>query len=491
MQSKFITSLCVLVLLEGCQDESLSSKIYMPDNSSAVVLRSEVDTTLHELIQRQGVTGDPVQGQTLPSIESPLAQLGMQLFFSKTLSGNKDVACATCHHPLLGGGDNLSLSIGINATDPDVLGHKRLLQGQLAPGVPRNAPTTFNIGLWKQFMFHDGRVAQVEGGITTPDVSDSLPDPRAGANLVHAQARFPVTSNHEMRGTTFDAGGTVQSCRDRLAERLGGYGNNTPAEDALSAEETDYWLAAFRQVYQQPQAQASALITEQNIAAALSEYERSQVFVNNAWKQYVQGDLAAISEPAKQGAVLFYRERAAGGYACASCHRGDFFTDEQFHHVLIPPIGPGKGNPDPNQQQDYGRWLVTHNPDDKFRFRTPSLLNVAVTGPWAHNGAYTSLEAMVKHMLNPFQAALNYDVKQLQQPTIQTQQLQQNLREMLGGNTDMAGQAYRAEDVQYLVAFLQTLTDPCVTRPDCMSRWIPSTDLAKQDPMGLQLNARF
>lgn len=488
MQLNFITLVCVLLLLEGCQEERPANNIHMPGNSSAPILRSELDTALSRLIQQHGLTGDPLQGQTLPSIESPLAQLGMKLFFSKALSGDMEVACVTCHHPLLGGGDNLSLSIGVNASDPDVLGHKRLLQGNLTPGVPRNAPTTFNIGLWKQFMFHDGRVAQTEAGITTPDVPYPQPDPRAGGNLVHAQARFPVTSDHEMRGETFDAGGTAQSCRDSLAERLGGYGNTY--SDDLPAAETRYWLEAFRNTYQQPQGQAAELVTEQNIAAAIAEYERSQVFVNNPWKQYVRGDLASISEPAKQGALLFFREHDAGGYACASCHRGDFFTDEQFYNVLMPPIGPGKGNANPDVQQDYGRWLVTQNPDDKFRFRTPSLLNVAVTGPWGHNGAYTTLDATVRHMLNPFQAALNYDIAQLQQPNIPTGQLQQNLREMLGNNTDIAGQEYREEDVQHLLAFLQTLTDPCVTRQDCMSRWIPSADPAQQDPLGLQLNAQ-
>jgi cytochrome c peroxidase len=93
-------------------------------------------------------------------------------------------------------------------------------------------------------------------------------------------------------------------------------------------------------------------------------------------------------------------------------------------------------------------------------------------------------------MLNPFQAALHYDIAQLQQPNIPTGQLQQNLREMLGNNTDIAGQEYREEDVQHLLAFLQTLTDPCVTRQGCMSRWIPSADPAQQDPLGLQLNAQ-
>ncbi|MEB4589794.1 cytochrome c peroxidase [Candidatus Thiothrix sp. Deng01] len=487
MQLQFFILICALTLLQGCNDERAAS-IYIPNNSSAPVLRSDLDSSLRELIQQYGLKGDPAQQLALPSIETPLAQLGMKLFFSKTLSGNLDVACATCHHPLLGGGDNLSLSIGVDAIDTDILGNKRMLQGNLTPGVPRNAPTTFNIGLWKQFMFHDGRVESTGSGITTPDVAYPLPDPLAGANLAHAQARFPVTSNHEMRGKTFDAGGTTQSCRERLAERLGGYGVGA---GLLQPEETQYWLEQFRLAYQQPDAAAKQLITEQNIAAALSEYERSQIFTNNPWKQYVQGDLSAISESAKQGALLFFRKRGESGYDCASCHRGDFFTDEQFRNVLTPPIGPGKGNTDPAIQQDYGRWLVTHNPDDKFRFRTPSLLNVAVTGPWGHNGAFTALDGMVEHMLNPFQSAIHYNPAQLQQANVPSSHLQQNLREMLSCDTDIAGQEYRQEDVQLLLAFLNTLTDPCVTNPACMGKWTPSTDATQQDPQKLQLNATF
>ncbi len=132
MQLHFIALVCTCaLLLAACNDERVATTIHLPDNSSALVLRSELDITLGALTQRYGLTGDPVQGQTLPSIDSPLAQLGMKLFFSKALSGNLDVACATCHHPQLGGGDNLSLSIGVDVADPDVLGHKRLLQGNL------------------------------------------------------------------------------------------------------------------------------------------------------------------------------------------------------------------------------------------------------------------------------------------------------------------------------------------------------------------------
>lgn len=480
--------LCLLALLAACDNDKLPTNGHTPDNSSAPVLRAELDAALGQEIQRHHLRGDPVGERVMPSISSPKAQLGMQLFFSKALSGSLDVACATCHHPLLGGGDNLSLSIGVGALNPDALGHARILAGSKMPGVPRNAPTTFNIGLWQRFMFHDGRVGQLANGINTPDVPYPEVDPAAGASLVQAQARFPVTSLHEMRGEDFDPHGTAQSCRDLLAARLGGH---AVADKPLTAAENVYWLAAFRQAFNAPQATAGELITEQNIALLLAEYQRSQVLVDNAWNAYVQGDATAIDEDAKRGALLFFRERDNGGFACASCHRGDFFTDEQFHNVLLPAIGPGKGENDqePQQQQDFGRELVTGNPEDRYRFRTPSLLNVTATGPWGHNGAYTSLENMVRHMLNPFDAALAYDPQQLEQSPLQTGQLQQNLRAMLRENTDLPGQDYSGEDVRLLMAFLQTLTDPCVTDAACLARWIPDADT--QSPMGLQLKAQF
>ena len=72
-----------------------------------------------------GITGDATMGQALTSITNAKAQLGMKLFFTKGLGGDKDAACVTCHHPKLGGGDNLSLPIGVTAEIPDLLGPGR------------------------------------------------------------------------------------------------------------------------------------------------------------------------------------------------------------------------------------------------------------------------------------------------------------------------------------------------------------------------------
>jgi len=122
---------------------------------------SEADIALRLVIEANGLTGDPAEGLDLPSIDDPLAALGRKLFFSKSLGGDRDSACVSCHHPVLGGGDGLALSIGVGADDPDLLGPGRTHpDGELT--VPRNAPTTFNVALWQKGLFWDSRVEQLD-----------------------------------------------------------------------------------------------------------------------------------------------------------------------------------------------------------------------------------------------------------------------------------------------------------------------------------------
>ncbi|WMP19433.1 cytochrome-c peroxidase [Thiothrix lacustris] len=460
-----------------------------------------LDHELHRLIRTHGLTGDPAKDKEIPDIQTPAVQLGMRLFFSSSLSGNRDVACASCHHPLLGGDDDLSLSIGTGVIEPDKLGLGRTLRDGKAPLVSRNAPTTFNAALWRWGMFQDGRIeALLDGkdkstssaygipslgsnGFTTPDVAYPRTDFWAGSNLAQAQARFPLVFVEEMRGHDFNPELNNSAYRSKLAQRLGGY---DPSGNSLPEAVTQYWQAAFRQVYNAPDAPISTLITDQNITDLLSQYERSQLFVKNPWNQYVKGDLNAISSEAKQGALLFYRQPGSGGFGCVNCHQSNFFTDEGFHNLLIPPIGPSQADKDVTEAHgvDKGREAVTEKPEDRFRFRTPSLLNVEVTGPWGHNGAYTTLDGIVQHMLRPRSAALAYDPRQLQQAGVQTDHLAANLEAMLPYAKGLPEYEYTAEDVQQLVAFLKTLTDPCVKDAACLKPWIPAD--AEPDLMHVQ-----
>jgi len=429
------------------------------------------------------LTGDPVGDLTLPSINDPKAKLGMKLFFTKSLGGVNDSACVTCHHPALGGGDNLSLPIGVEAIDPNLLGEGRvydpsgLFYDNGFALVPRNAPTTYNVALWKRSLFWDGRIENVVDngvvqGIRTPDSDFGVIDPKAGANLAVAQARFPVTSRDEMR-STFEENSSNDQIRTHLALRL----SDTTASDYIA----NTWNEEFSPVY------GENSITYANISDAIGEYEQSQVFVNNPWNDYIKGNKSALSDSAKRGAKLFFDSYGDGGMSCVSCHSSDFFSDESFHAMAMPQVGVGKNE----NADDLGRFNETKT--EKYAFRTPSLLNVEMTGPWGHAGGYTTLEAVVRHMVNPETAIQNYDAAQLNE-NVNTQNFVVNTNKALAQlKSDRAvgistHQSVEASDAQIddLVSFLQALTDPCLKDKECIGKWIPQNEVG---PDSLQLNA--
>lgn len=461
-----------------------------------------LDQEVASLALVQGMDGDPTDGRSFPAPEEPLPQLGMRLFFSKSLGKDRDAACVTCHHPLLGGGDGLSLPIGVGAVDPDRLGPGRVHSASAAgfdggPTVPRNAPSTFNVGLRPEVLFFDGRVeslVQPTGGmpalIRTPDSAFGTIDPLAGDDLVMALSRFPVTSPVEMKG---HAAGALdnQQLREYLAGRLGGFGAG-----ASDLADTGYWLQQFRAGFQDPTGSAASLITEQNVARALGAYQRSQVLVDTPWRRYLAGDTGAISAQAKRGARHFLTDRGAGGKGCVACHGGDLFARDIFTNIAMPQLGrsPGDG---PAGTEDFGREHASGDAADRYAFRVPSLLNVAVTGPWGHSGAYTSLRAMVAHYRRPTEAARRYDRGQLSQPGIQnlftipanTQGAVDKLvADRAAGRRVLPDTPMTDQEVDEIVAFLETLTDPCTQDPGCMARWIPDP-VVGADPNGDQLLA--
>ena len=398
-----ISSLLVIsaaLSLTGCKlPEELVDQL--PDEE-----QSELDQQLSVLISDLSLNDHPQRD--LPSIDDALSQLGKKLFFTKSLGGQLDSACVTCHHPNLGGADGLSLSVGVDAVDTDLLGQGRTHIGGL-PLVPRNAPTIFNIGLWDMGLFHDSRVESlnvipgtngITGDIRTPDSAFAQADLSAGSNLASAQAAFPVTSSEEMRGETFEAGNSNNDVREHLAARLGNYGEG---EGELL---NNNWLSEFQTAFGSND-DAESLITFENIVHAIGEYERSMVFTDHPWQQYMDGDLDALSGDAKAGAVLFFTSVDEGGAGCAACHNGTLFSDEQHHVVAFPQIGPGKGD-GTSGDDDFGRERETGDTDDRYHFRTASLLNLTVTAPYGHSGSLATLEDVVRHYINPERSVEDY-----------------------------------------------------------------------------------
>jgi len=500
---KIVVVLVVVISGQGCGggESAASPDVAVPPTVPPVVVAPN-DTALRSLIASNGLSGDPSLGRALPDVNDPLVQLGKKLFFTKALGGEFDSACASCHHPILGGGDALSLPFGVGAVDPDLLGPGRGDASGL-PNVPRNAPTTFNIAMWDSGLFMDSRVESLgkevnqngaASGISTPDSGSNVIDNSAGADLAVAQARFPVTSVEEMRGTLESAGDST-ALRAHLAARLGDYGVGVNEIGA------NVWLNEF-QVAFQSSALAASLISFDNIVAALAAYERSQVFVDTPWREYVQGDNAAISDAAKRGAILFYTDANDQGGGCGQCHSGDLFSDEQHHTIGAPQFGPGKGN---INNHDFGRENITANAVERFRLRTPTLLNIEVTGPYMHTGAYESLGEVLDHYNNP-NGSVNdfFDAGgwcQLEQfATVPDcgnlyPNARQNTNQVLGkvNNERNANDPQALPNINLnpgerndIVAFLRTLTDPCVLDRACLSPWIPDVQEAADDH---QLNA--
>ncbi|MCB1647764.1 MAG: hypothetical protein KDI36_20050, partial [Pseudomonadales bacterium] len=446
---------------------------------------------LTALIEAQQLAVDPASNRNVPAITSDLAQLGKLLFFSSHLSGDEDVACVSCHHPTLGGADNLSLSVGVNAVNdqnlsaPSLLGPGR--HSEIAgnfPVVPRNAPTTFNSSLWDRGMFWDSRVESLQparnlngsaGAISTPDsltansADTNLPP---GITLPDAQARFPVTSVAEMRDV-FLPDADNQTLRQSLAGRFG-----------------PEWAPMFTAAFGDPD------ISFDRIAEAIAAYERSQTFTGSPWQQYVQGDIDALTDQQKTGAELFLTPVNEGGAGCNRCHSGSRFTDEQHHIVAFPQIS-----------DDRGRENVTGDTRDRYLFRTPSLLNITESAPYGHAGLYADLEAVVRHYVNPGNSVRDLygvvndlafanraevcDLPQIQLAITasgascealladgwlhSSSALDRLATPGVRGGLGPTPRLNNAETAA-LVAFLEALTDPCTEDRACLDPWIVDAD---------------
>lgn len=121
-------------------------------------------------------------------------------------------------------------------------------------------------------------------------------------------------------------------------------------------------------------------INADNLAYSIAAFERTLNTPNSPFDRYLHGDNEAISDQAKDGMVAFVDN------GCIACHRGPALTDSQFHAIQVPG------------SKDLGRFIVTGEESDKYRFRTPTLRNVAVTYPYMNNGATETLEEAVAIM---------------------------------------------------------------------------------------------
>lgn len=271
-------------------------------------------------------------GQTFPT----KAALGETLFFDPRLSGDSAVSCSTCHMPDKAWTDGQALANGYTST-----------------GYFRNTPTLLNASK-QQTLDWDGR-------FSGEDMDSAIRDHLAEAHFMRLDGRLMV-------------------------ERM----KQVPEYDE-----------AFIDLYGNE-------VSFGKVLDALGKFVATLESQHHPYFRFQAGDDGALSEQAQRGLALF--EGKAG---CSACHSGDLLSDGDFHATGVP------ANPevfsDPARhisfrrffkqfgvgdfvqlREDVGRFALTHEEEDRGRFRTPSLLEVARTAPYMHNGVFEDLEEVVR-----------------------------------------------------------------------------------------------
>lgn len=291
-----------------------------------------------------GLPPVPVPADNPQTVEK--AALGKALFTDTRFSGDGTVSCATCHSEDKAFTDGLRVSKGIKG-----------LKGT------RNAPTVINSAYYTS-QFWDGRAPSLE-----------------------EQSKGPLINPVEHGLKDFKP----------VLETIG----NDPS-----------YIAQFKKVF----GVNPNDITIDHVAKAVAAFERTIISGNSPFDRYLYGnDKNAMSPSAVRGLEVF---RLKG--RCVDCHTigqtSAIFTDNKFHNLgvgfnkiqenlmdIVDAYGTKKESEKEldtkiltsSRISELGRFVVTMDPSDIGRFKTPSLRNVAVTGPYMHDGSMDSLEEVV------------------------------------------------------------------------------------------------
>lgn len=157
-------------------------------------------------------------------------------------------------------------------------------------------------------------------------------------------------------------------------------------------------------------------VTGANLMKALSQFMLMLVSADSRYDKYMQGDTSVLSATEKKGMQLFMAN-------CNTCHTAPLFTDNKFHNNGLL------------QTADKGRSIITLNPEDQYKFKTPSLRNAEKTTPYMHDGRFETLEEVLKHYHSGVRPSATLD------PLLTN------------------GIRLSTEEQEQVVAFLKTLTD--------------------------------
>jgi cytochrome c peroxidase len=370
----------ILLLAQGARASAAQ-----PD----AALDQQLAARLHEL----GFTGkiaNTLEQRLGRAVDPARANLGRLLWFD-TISGlNNDNSCAGCHSPTRGFGDTQSIAIGID--NNGIVGPDRR-----GPRNQRRTPMAINTAFYPNLMWNS-RFAALSEDPFDNSAGFQFPAPEALSlsylpHLLVAQAFIPPTERVEVAG--FDFPGDNFAIRAEVLNRL----NATPA---------------YRQLFGElfPEVRQGAPINFDLFGLAIAEFEFTLVFADAPIDQFARGQKNKLTTNQKKGALVFLRKGS-----CIECHAvsgpsNEMFSDFKGHVIGVPQIAPDLGNftfDGAAQNEDFGLEQVTFNPEDRYVFRTSPLRNVALQPAFFHNGSFTRLEDAIRHHLDVFTSARNYD----------------------------------------------------------------------------------
>jgi cytochrome c peroxidase len=400
-------------------------------------------------------------------VDPARAKIGQLLFYDKILSGNHNIACATCHHHDHASGDGLSLGIGeggqgIGPERTPGKGSDRILKR-----IPRNSPALWNLGHKSvAVLFHDGRLSvspRYGNGFDSP-AEEWLP--RGFDGILAAQAVFPLVAPFEMAGhpRENEVAGAVNDRIDAAWPIIAKRVRTIPAYGQM-------FVDAFDEVATPED------VTIVEIGNALGAFMASEwQSYDSAYDAWLEAG-TPLPDDAERGRELFF-----GKARCADCHSGPLFTDHDFHALGLPAFGPGRTRRFDPYARDVGRMAETDRLEDAYRFRTPSLRNVSLTAPYGHNGAWPTLEGIIRQHLDPEKARASWTPKTARLPSVPWLTpidfvIQEDDREMArqAAKTDIQPVTLSDREIDDLVAFLHALTGKTVqNRPFGRPETVPS-----------------
>ena len=418
----------------------------------------ELDEALQLRLDAMGLDGrleEHFQTRLGRPVDDRLAEVGRLLFFDRVLSLTQDNSCAGCHGPNVAFNDALSISVGIE--NNLVVG-----EGREGPHNLRRAPTVLNAALYPRLMW-DNRFRSESLDPFDNSRGFVLPEPEGTSlsylgHLLSAQSFTPVADRAEMAG--FDFPGTSEEIRGEVARRV---------------DDIPGYRSRFAEIY--PVVDDGAPITYDHIAEALAEFQFTLVRADAPLDAYARGDTSALTPSQKRGGILFLGTQGL----CFECHvtlgyASQLFSDFDAHNIAVPQIRPVESNMEfdgPADNEDFGLERITGDPDDRYKFRTSPLRNVAYQPSFMHNGAYLCLEDAVRHHTDVYASLESYNntilPPSLWGPMGPEQPMLDRIHILSGDPPDLTDQ-----DIDDLVAFMHALSDPDA-HPDRLASLIPAT----------------